>query len=49
MAFVKTVVSCTRNTNFEGLEGHLGADILGTFLKDVLQRLLDPKQILNES
>jgi len=56
VAFVKTVVSCTRNTNFEGLEGHLGAEILGTFLQDVLRRLSgqaccrnSPKPPLNKS
>ena len=39
VAFVKTVVSCTRNTNSEGLEGHMGEEILGAFLENVLQWL----------
>ncbi len=39
VTFVKTVVSCTRNTRFGGLEAHLGEEILGAFLKNVLRRL----------
>ena len=39
VAFVKTIVSCTRKTNFEGLEGHPGGNLLCIFMRCDLPRL----------